>query len=379
MNRRLTVRWSLLLTAMVLLLLGVIGAIFLHLVGIDALEGRNDFQFFADSNTYHDAAQGNLRHVSGIIDTVGVAGNFLGPLLVLQLVQQNYYLVMILNLIVMFVAVRSLADSASVNALKLQLLLLLNPITISSLLSVNKEVISVLFIALVVRGCKTRSVWTLAAAFAVSILVRWQLTIFLLALVGVVGPCNPLRRYRWLTSIVLAVLVSLAYVWLASILEPVQLNFEVAVAQYEGSGIFERLVRLQSQGLYWLVFPIKVAHLLFATGLRMDRLLNPTIIYNDVWQLLHSTMLLALFLLLWWSHRLRLQNDLVYISAIYVLIFGLTPIYAPRYFFPVYVLWATAVLMRTPPPEILRALGSRKLRRRSRSLDESNNQVPATA
>ena len=38
-------------------LLTLLGAMFLGIVGIDALEYRNDFQFFADSPTYHDAAR----------------------------------------------------------------------------------------------------------------------------------------------------------------------------------------------------------------------------------------------------------------------------------------------------------------------------------
>jgi hypothetical protein len=72
-------------------------------------------------------------------------------------------------------------------------------------------------------------------------------------------------------------------------------------------------------------------------------LLQPSDFYNDVWQLLHSTTLLIVFALLFRARRLSLGNDLIYLSVIYVVVFAITPIYTPRYFYPVYVLWAAAL------------------------------------
>jgi hypothetical protein len=94
---------------------------------------------------------------------------------------------------------------------------------------------------------------------------------------------------------------------------------------------------------------VKALHLLFGLGLRFDRLFAPVDIYNDVWQLLHSTATLAVFLLLCLSRRVSLRNDLIYISVIYIVVFSISPIYSPRYFYPVYVLWA-AVLLSSPHP-----------------------------
>ena len=49
--------------------------------------------------------------------------------------------------------------------------------------------------------------------------------------------------------------------------------------------------------------------------------------------------------------RLTLRNDLVYMSLIYIAVFAITPIYTPRYFYPVYVMWAAALC--TPRPAIV--------------------------
>lgn len=344
--------------------LALLGALFLHVVGIDALEGKNDFQFFADSSTYHEAARGGLGHVETLADMVGVAANFLGPLVLLQLAGENYYAVLALNALLLAFGVTSLARSLRVDALKLLLVLLVNPMTISSLLSVNKEIISLVFVALLVRAYAAGSIVALLLAAVVSVLVRWQLTMVLIVTCALVGTANPLREYRRTALLLLLVGLSVVYVQLAATLEPIRTNFEGAAEDYEGSGFYEQLVSLQNGGWYWAIFPVKAAHLLFGLGLRLDRLFNWTNIYNDVWQLLHSTSMLVLFVALLRARRFRLSNDLVYLSLIYVAVFGISPIYAPRYFYPVYVLFAAALCT---PSRLSPLFGARRWRQRARA------------
>jgi hypothetical protein len=329
-----------------LFVVSLFGLVFLAIAGIDALEGRSELQFFADSPTYHEAARGDLLHIDNLADMVGVAGNFLGPWLLIRLVGDSYYLILVLNAVLMGWSIASLSRSLQLDAVRLLGWLFLNPITLSSLLAVNKEVISLAVIALLVRALVHCSPFTLLLALVVSVLVRWQLTAVLVVASVMLAPVYPLTR-RWGALAVLLGLLSVAYVQLAPVLEPIRATFELAAADYEGSGFYEWLVGLQDSGWYWLIFPIKAAHLLFGMGLRFDRLLAPVNLYNDVWQLLHSTSLLVMFLVLWRVRRLRLRNDLIYASMIYLAIFAITPIYTPRYFYPVYVLWALAACMPT--------------------------------
>lgn len=347
------------LTAALMALVTLLGSVFLFVVGIDALEGRSDFHFYADSSTYHEAARGDLAGIENPADLIGIAGNFLGPLLVLRLTGDNYYLVLLANATMMFLSVASIAKTLKLDSLRLAVLLLLNPLTVSSLLAVNKEILSLVFVALLLRALVSRSWWLIGAAALLSVLVRWQLTLVLMLLVAVLMTGDAWRGHRRLLVAALLGGLSLLYVALLPIFEPIRATFELSASEYEGSGLYEWLVGWQDVGAYWAVFPFKAAHLLFVLGLRIDRLLAPTNLYNDVWQLLHSSATLFMFIALWRARRLRLGNDLVFISVLYVAVFALSPIYAPRYFYPVYVMWAIALTASTPllrlaPPALRR-------------------------
>ena len=351
-------------TAVLLALATAMGSLFLFALGIDALEGRSEFQFYADSSSYHEAMRGNLVGLDGFTDLIGVAGNFLGPLLVLRLTGENYYLVLLLNAVLMFGSIASIARTLGLDSLRLACLLLLNPLTVSSLLAVNKEVLSLVFLALLLHGLASRSLFLLLAAAGVSVLVRWQLALvqILLLVLLPLATTQPMGQRRRIVLVSLLVGLSVAYSALLPVFEPIRATFELSVSEYEGSGFYEWLVGWQDAGAYWAVFPLKAAHLLFGLGLRIDRLLAPVNIYNDVWQLLHSTATLLMFVALWRAGRMRLNNDLVFVSAIYVAVFALSPIYSPRYFYPVYVLWAVALAA----PQQLVSLVRPRARRRTR-------------
>lgn len=348
------------LMAALLALVTLLGAAFLFAVGIDAIEGRNDFQFYADSGTYHEAARGDLVGIDSVADVVGIAGNFLGPLLVLRLTGENYYLVLLANAVMMFMSIASISRTLRLDALRLAALLLLNPLTISSLLAVNKEILSLVFVAILLRGFATRSWPLLGAAAVLSVLVRWQLTLVLMLLVALVMPTVAWRGRRRFALLGLLAGLSVLYVLLLPVFEPIRASFDLSVSEYEGSGFYEWLVGWQDIGAYWAVFPLKAAHLLFGLGLRIDRLLAPANLYNDVWQLLHSSATLLMFIALWRARQLRLENDLVFISAIYIAVFALSPIYSPRYFYPVYVLWAIALTAGTPALQLVRPARRRR-------------------
>lgn len=351
----------------VLLLFAVVsifGAMFLATIGIDALQGNNSFQFYADSQTYHEVARGDLERIEGWFDTVGFAGNFLGPLVILRLTGENYYFVMLFDVAVLAGSIILLARTLRLDPLRYSLVLLANPVVVSSILSVNKEVLGIATLACMLNAFKTRSLAMSLAAAVLSFLMRWQMTVFVLVLVAAVGGLNPIRSRRGATLGVLLLALSMLYLALASAFETIRFNFELGVQDYEGSGLYEWLVHMQDAGYYWLVFPVKAAHLLFGLGLRLDRLLAPVDIYNDCIQLLHSTALLVLFVLLLRQRRFRLENDLIYASAIYLAIFAISPIYAPRYLLPVYVMWAAAAVGSAKPVRLFVSPHVRYRRRR---------------
>lgn len=355
---------DLLLLLLLLLGLALGGAAFLWAIGIDALNLRNDFNFFADSSTYHEAARGELVGIDGFNDFIGIAGNFLGPLLILAICGQDYYAVLLFNLVLFYTSVVLISRAVEAPPLKLALLLLLNPMTISSLLSVNKEILSMLVVAVLLVAQQRRSIALWIIAGAIALLVRWQLTLVLLTVFLIDSGLNPLARRRGQAAIAMLLGLSVTYTALIEVFSGIRAVFELSVEDYEGSGLYEALVDWQDRGLYWLVFPAKAAHLLFGLGLRFDRLVAPDNLYNDVWQLLHSTTTLIAFVLLQRRGRVQLGNDLVFVSVIYIMIFALSPIYAPRYFYAVFVLWTAALAARSDRPRLLRMSPIEPVRRR---------------
>jgi hypothetical protein len=198
----------------------------------------------------------------------------------------------------------------------------------------------------------------------ISILVRWQLLLFLLVFLGFTARLNPLRHRRLTLLILLLGGMSLLYVLLSPLFEAIRQRVERTAGDYQGSGFFDWASGIEERGGYALVFPLKALHLLFGLGLRFDRLFAPVDIYNDVWQLLHSTATLVMFMLLCLSRRVSLRNDLIYLSVVYIVVFSISPIYSPRYFYPVYVLWAAALLSSPRPVRILHyGKGRRTIRR----------------
>lgn len=317
----------------------IILAIYLSIHGIDALEGRNPYQFFADANTYHEFNR-SIEYFDAQ-ELISVGRNLMGPLIVVMISGDNYYIVCALNVLIFYYSVQIISWDARIDPLFFAAILLLNPMTISSLMAANKEILSLLFLALLVRAWLRKSGLWLVFAAIIAIGVRWQLLAFVILLapfaLGWRLPSS--NRVSLLVSI--AVGLSIAYSLALEALSHVTENFEAAASSYsEGSGLFVKLVLIQMDGLYFLVAPIKAAHLLFGLGLRFDRLLSPVEIYNDIWQLLGSTALLFMFMNLLAKRLFRLQNDIIFVSLIYILFFSLSPIYAPRYFYVVYAMWA---------------------------------------
>lgn len=313
----------------------IAGAVFLYFIGRFALIGQHPFQFFADSNTYHDIYSGFMATPEGFID---VSYNFAGPLLILNLTRGNIYLVMMVNVVLFITSMIYICRVIDLNPVKASLIQFISPMTAFSLLSVNKEIIVFPVIALLIAAYRSRSLLLVMIALAVSVLARWQLTVFCLVLVGLYFIRN-INRYA-LTAILLGT-ISIAYYLARAFLEPVLRTVEVSTATYtEGSGLFERLLEYQNDGLYFLVAPIKSAHLLFSLGFRIDGIINPITIYND--QVIASFCLInfIFFLSLLATRRFGLRNDLIMISIVYLVVFALTPVYAPRYFYAVTVLWA---------------------------------------
>jgi hypothetical protein len=326
-----------------LLIIGLIfvSSIFLYKIGIDAILNENPYKFYADSDTYHKIYAGDESLYQG--DLIGVSSNYLGPLIVLSLIQGNYFLIMLINFSVYFLSVCAISRYINTKATNLGLILMLNPITLSSFLSVNKEVFIMPFLALAVYAHKRKSIAFIICALFMAVICRWQLA--LSYMIFLVMRLMPLRS-RSTKIIVLLLLVSGVYFFSKLLLEPVLHFSKISLENYDGSGtkIFDKTLDIQNQGLYLIVFPLKALHLMYGMTSKILYMSNYNNFYNDVILVIHSLSLLIITVICGLKKRLTCGNDWVYAGLIFLVIFCLTPIFNTRYFYPVYILFCLAIL-----------------------------------
>lgn len=320
-----------------MLVLTLVGLVFLSSIGIPALNGENAFHFFADSTTYIATYEGRDLRFDG--NLIGVSNNYLGPITVLTLVGGNNYLVMVFNVIVFTLSVIAITRLLRVSALTAGVLLLISPLTVSTLLSVNKEIFAFPFLACALYSYSRRSLTYFCLAILFAMLTRWQLVMFYviaLAALRIHG-----RNRRWLVIVSLLVMASVAYVAASTFLAPVIEAARYSIETYAGggSGLFEAMLSLQDHGLYFLAFPIKALHLLFGLGLKLDSILNPVEVYNDLFVGGYCLVMLFVAVCLAVRREVTMCSDLFYMSVVFLVIFCATPIFAPRYLYLVYVLW----------------------------------------
>ena len=349
------IKVSTLWLVVLLFVLGVIGFGFLYFVGNSQLEEAfPSFQFFADSNTYIKTYRGEADNGQ----VVRVDGNYLGPLMVLSVFHGNNYLILAFNFFIFAFSVIRVARDLSVSSLHVVLLLLISPLTISSLLSVNKEVFLYPFLALALSSYLRKSAMLFLIALCVSFLVRWQLGVFYVSLILIVK-CRAVFKTRELVLLGFLIAISVVYLLIRPIIEPVLLYVQLSNESYEGggSGLFERVVEIQNAGLYFLIFPIKAFHLLFGMGFKFDKIFNPVDLYNDFFVSAHCAISFVVFFLLICGKKISMASDLVFVATVFLIVFCVTPIYAPRYLYFVFVL---GVLVLAGAPADLNELRVRK-------------------
>ncbi|MBB1149737.1 hypothetical protein H4K35_06260 [Myroides sp. NP-2] len=308
---------------------------FLSLIGIEAIKETVDFQFYADTNTYvrlydfgftiKEVAQLNL--------------NLIGPLLVLKAVFGNFYLVLLVNLFVFYRIVVNSRKAFPVDEVKLLLLMISAPLMLGSIIGVNKEIFSLWSISYLVLYIEKPKFKYFLYAILISIFVRWQLSLVILIVFATNTRFNPYRLSKKKTILILLLCISIIY--------PLNLNAfshvdRVAMlgaeSTSEGSGLFTALILIQNQffGYLFAVIP-KALYLLGGLVFRIGKIFDFQNLYNNFFVTLQSVLNLVLLYKVI-KKKVSINESIVFLGIIYLIVFSITPIFAPRYLFPVYFL-----------------------------------------
>lgn len=318
--------------------------IFFVTIGLDALMGRRDLQFYADSLTYHEAA----RNIDIGLGLITVTSNYLGPVLILKALGSDMVRVFFFNVLVYLVSLRLVMKHFVVASGRYVMILALSPILFSSMQSVNKEILSLLVIVLAAVYLKSGRPIHGVLSFVLSVLVRWQFVVALGAAYFIRSRFNPLREHRWASLLLLVAAISIAYPLQLSTFEHINRVAELGEASNTGvSGIYSRLIWIQNVPLGYLVVVVpKALHLYMGLVFRWALLFDWSEFYNNVVivsQTIANALVLAAVVL---RRRFRINNDLILLALVFGAVFALSPIYNPRYLFPVYVLFAVVLSER---------------------------------
>jgi len=338
-------------------LYGILSLAAFALVAVPALNGDLDLQFYADSGTYETLAQQSEINLG----LISVGANLLGPLLILQVLGHSRFLVFLFNLACLVVAFRVFVRTYPLDPRRFLSYLLISPLVFVSLLSINKEIVSLPALALFAAYVERRRLRYLVPALVLGLLVRWQIVLVMLVFLGLISFLNPLRRRRALSLALLLLAISVWYPRNLATFEAVDRIASLAASENTtGSGLFSRFITIQNHYGYALVVVPKTLHQMVGLVLR-GRGTEPFVFFNNVVMVLQSAVSAWLLVRAGLLRRFVLADSLFYLACVFAGIFALSPIYAPRYFFPVYVLVAAMVARRVPATLYLQPAGPQEM------------------
>lgn len=315
----------------------VISFVFFILVASPVLNEKMDFQFYADSKTYEAFA---LTETSAD-GLVKISSNYLGPFLILKLLgPKNYFLIFLFNLTLLLISIHIIRNHLKLGFEAFLLLLFISPFTFTSLFSVNKEIISLICMSLLISYIYKQALVKAILIIFLSYLVRWQLTVFVV-LVLLLYPAfiNTFKKKMIIFLCGLFVISFLLKLLSNTLFYDVFAVYELTGDSYtEGSGSFNTLMNIQAQQGYFLAFIPKSFHLWMGMISRYGLVFDFTDTYNNFIVFWQAPINMLTLWLLFKRKLFTFNNPFFYIIVLYFLVFAITPIYAIRYFYGVYIL-----------------------------------------
>lgn len=305
--------------------------------GLPSLRGELSVALYADTHTYEDVATGRL-YVPELIST---SSNLFGPVLIFDMLGHSRVAVLFFNIFLAGVGIFFLTVNENLLRMRLLFLMMTSTLFMFSFFGLNKEAILFVISIFVYLFIKTDILWYLFFALLLSILVRWQMIVF--CFMVLVFWRVPILRQRRLLSITgllvtLSVAISLGSNGILAHVNEVAYLGTIAESS-SASGLFPLMLGIQNAYGYFIVFVPKTAMLLFGLIARFDL----SAIQGDFWNyfviMFQSIQNLVVFTYLFLKGRIKLNNDIFFLMVIYCALFSITPIFGPRYLYPV-TIWA---------------------------------------
>jgi hypothetical protein len=327
---------SMILFALLLVYIGISLFLFFGWVA-PSLDGRTDQHIAADSQTYLYFAD-SLRNRDGnpwVIASLATFPNTLWCPVLLALVFRNTFVMVLVNYALFLLALVLLKKTFSFSTGAFLGLMLLNPTTTISLLSVNKEIIDFLAISIFFFAYRKHRKGLLLAALLLALFNRYEVCMVMMLFLMVSSFLNPLRRRRGLTLIVLVTSMSVLLPLLVS---------ESLSSRFEEASTGQTIVQLDSLEMHYLygvaVIP-KLAEMFFGELLNFSKRITSYADFSDIantYIMFFNNLATAFVLFVLARKRaLMARSDLIYFAMLGCIIGAVSLVIQPRYVYFVYV------------------------------------------
>lgn len=316
---------------------------------IPSLDQLIPWQLYSDSVTYEKIAL-NVTNIS-FSNLLTINGNLIGPVLLYKAVGYNRNLIVIINICCFLTTLYMLRPVFRYTLLSVTFFLLINPLIFFSILTLNKEIPSLLVIALIIYARTKSKKKYFLIALLISIFVRYQLTIFLVMYFLTFSKLYFFRQSKPITIILLVMMASLLYAVFSR-----NLFFSIATIGAEknadATGLMNTLNEIQRNGGYFLIVFIKVFFIMTLLITKISKFGQVYDFWNFTILLSHSLACFCMFISIAtkiFIKRLPVKNEIIYLMILYAVFFGVSPIFAPRYFLIEYFLGILLLTARRLP------------------------------
>ena len=331
----------------------ILALIFFIMVALPVMNGTMDFQFYSDSKTYQLEAEGSLER-NAFFD---IGNNTIGPVQILLLLgPRNYFLIFLFNIFLFFISIRYLsASSKFIDKKRLCILMLLSPVTFTSLMSINKEMIAFLCVALIIYNHTRKKIGIELLLIPLTYLVRWQFTGFYIFYLLLFSKINFLKKYRFVVLVILLLgITGILFVTRDTLLEMIFSRYDNTVDSWdEGRGTFAMVQSIQDNYGYIFAFIPKVLLLLGSMVSRYAVIFDFSDAYNNFILFFQTIWNILILYLTYKKKCMNFQNDYFYIALVYCAIYAITPIFNTRYFYPA-MLFLCYAIASAPKPQTIR-------------------------
>lgn len=329
-----------------------------------SLKGVTDQRIAADSTTYISFAD-TIREGSAnpyVIAALSTFPNTFWVPVLLALTLKSTLAMAFVDYLIFFASLLLLRKSFAFSMAMFLGLLLTNPTTMISLISVNKEIVDVLAISLFLYARHTHRAGVIFLSLMLAFLNRYEVCAVMLLFILAESKLNPLRKRRFVTVILVVVALDVVLPLLAS--NMLSARFEEA----SRGGVVTWLDTLEMHYLYIIAVVPKILENLFG------ELVNPS-----AWKA-YSVADLANSYILWFNNfsclvvvavlvrkrLLTMRSEIIYLCLLGASLMAVSLVIQPRYFYFIYVL----LCLQAAHP---RAKNSMRVPMLTRSLGEVTN------